>query len=262
MYVDSHCHLEIEEFDGDREQVIEQCLAEGLVSILTVGTEERYFDLVARITAQYSQIYGALGIHPHNAGDFSDEVKDRLKTALGGPKMVAVGEIGLDFFRNRSPENAQIKAFEEQIHLAGQLGLPVIIHSRDSYPQTLDVLSQSRRNLSSGGVIHCFSYDLESAKKFLDLGFFISIPGTITYTRNTALQDVVRYVPSDRILSETDAPFLTPQPHRGKRNVPYYVKITVARLAAIRNVDETALATQIHRNFEALFLKGREGVPQ
>jgi TatD DNase family protein len=259
MYVDSHCHLEIEEFDKDRDEVIAQSLTEGLSYMLTVGTEEKYFALVAVITERYPQVYGALGIHPHNAGDYNDLARERLRVALDRPKMVALGEVGLDFFRNRSPEDAQIRAFEEQIDLAGQLGLPLIIHSRESRRETLSVLERSIASLASGGVIHCFSYDLEFAKKFLDLGFFISIPGTITYTKNTSLAEVVKYIPSDRILSETDAPFLAPHPHRGKRNLPYYVKITVAKLAAIRNVDEEIMTAHLTRNFETLFLRGREG---
>jgi TatD DNase family protein len=262
MYVDSHCHLEIEEFDSDRGEVIEECLAQNLAYMLTVGTDEQYFGLVSGITERYSRIYGAVGIHPHNAVNYNDQVKERLKTALGWPKMVALGEIGLDFFRNLSPVDAQIRAFEGQIDLAGELGLPIIVHSRDSYRETLSVLQRSSRSLASGGVIHCFSYDLEALKNFLDLGFYISIAGTITYTKNTILAEAARYIPSDRILCETDAPFLAPHPYRGKRNVPYHVKITAAKLAAIRGVDEETMVSEIYRNFESLFLKGREGVQQ
>ncbi|HEY3277209.1 MAG TPA: TatD family hydrolase [Syntrophorhabdaceae bacterium] len=262
MYVDSHCHLEIEDFDDDRWNIIEESLAEGLDYMLTVGTEESYFGLVEKITEKYPQIYGAIGIHPHNAAGFDGGAAKRLQDALRGPKIVALGEIGLDFFKNRSPGSVQIKAFEEQIQLASRMGLPVIVHSRSAPRETYDILLASKESLGRGGVIHCFSYDLDYAKKFLDLGFFISIPGTITYTKNISLAEVARYVPSDRILSETDAPFLAPHPYRGKRNLPFYVKATVAKVAEIRDVEKEILASQIRKNFVALFLEGREGAPQ
>jgi len=260
MYVDSHCHLEIEDFDSDRERVIEEGLGEGLTYMLTVGTEERYFRLATSITESHPGIYGALGVHPHNASEFDGAMKERLNSALSHPRIVALGEIGLDYFKNHSPKAAQVYAFEEQIHLAGRMGLPIIVHSRSAKEETLDVLGRSRDSLNAGGVIHCFSYDLDSARRFLDLGFFISIPGTITYPKNTSLAEVAAFVPSDRLLSETDAPFLAPNPYRGKRNLPHYVKITVARLAEIRKVNVETLTSQILENFVALFLKGRKGV--
>ena len=259
MYVDSHCHLEIEDFEEDRGQVIEQSLAEGLVYMLTVGTEERYFARVKKIVERYPEVYGACGIHPHNGTGWNEGTAKRLAAALSHPGMVALGEIGLDFFRNHSPMADQIAAFEGQLSLAGELGLPVIIHSRSSQIESLSILGASVGSLKAGGVIHCFSYDLETAKRLLDMGFYISIPGTITYTKNTALIDVARFIPSDRILAETDAPFLAPVPYRGKRNLPYFVKITVARLAAVRNIGVEEMAMDIRQNFETLFLRGRKG---
>ena len=256
MYVDSHCHLEIEEFDDDRAQVITKSLAEGLVYVLTVGTEERYFRIVAEIVDKYPEIYGALGIHPHNAQVYSDTVEERLCAALAHPRIVALGEIGLDFFKNHSPRPAQLRAFEAQMDLAGRQNLPVIIHSRDSKVETLAVLKRFQRSLSAGGVIHCFSYDLDTAKKLLDMGFYLSIPGTITYTKNTSLADVAKYIPSDRILVETDAPFLAPHPYRGRRNLPYFVKITTEAVARIRNATVEDLLSSVRQNFETLFLKG------
>ena len=260
MYVDSHCHLEIEEFEEDRSQVIEQSLAEGLVYILTVGTEERHFARVTEIVERYPEVYGACGIHPHNGTAWNEGTAKRLAAALDHPRMVALGETGLDFFKNHSPRADQIAAFEGQLSLAGDLGLPVIVHSRSSQIESLSILGASVGSLKAGGVIHCFSYDLETAKKLLDMGFYLSIPGTITYTKNTALIDVARYIPSDRILAETDAPFLAPVPYRGKRNLPYFVKITVARLAAVRGIGIEEMAMDIRRNFETLFFRGRKGV--
>ena len=259
MYVDSHCHLEIEEFDDDRARVIEKSLAEGLVYLLTVGTESRYFSLVRDLVETYPQVYGALGLHPHNATDCDEASLDGLKESLSHPKMVALGEIGLDFFKNYSPRPSQIAAFEGQIELARTLRLPIIVHSRSSKEETLAILERHAGNLSAGGVIHCFSYDLETARKVLDMGFYISIPGTVTYTKNAGLVEVVEYVPADRILAETDAPFLAPIPYRGKRNVPYFVKITVERVAAIRKTTIEEMALTIRRNFETLFFRDRKG---
>jgi TatD DNase family protein len=256
MYTDSHCHLEIEEFDDDRAQVISRCRAEGLVYMLTVGTEERYFKKVKEIVDSYPEIYGAVGIHPHNGKDYTEDAERNLLVTLKYPKIVALGEIGLDFFKNHSPRSAQMKAFEGQLELAGRVSLPIIVHSRDAQQETLSVLREFHGSLTAGGVIHCFSYDLDTAKKVLDMGFYVSIPGTITYSKNISLIDVARYVPSDRILVETDAPFLAPHPHRGKKNLPFFVKITTDAVARIRNISVEDLASHVRRNFETLFLGG------
>jgi len=260
MYIDSHCHLEIEEFDDDRAEVISKSLAEGLIYILTVGTEEKYFGKVVEMIDKYPEIYGAVGIHPHNGRAYTDAAEQSLRIALAHPRIVALGEIGLDFFKNHSPRPAQLKAFETQMEMACQEGLPVIIHSRDSREETLAVLRRFSGSLSAGGVIHCYSYDLDTAKKLLDMGFYLSIPGTITYTKNISLADVAKYIPSDRILVETDAPFLAPRPYRGKRNLPHFVKITTEAVAGIRNATVEDLLFSVQRNFETLFLKGSKEV--
>ncbi len=259
MFVDSHCHLEMEDFDKDRDRVIAGSIEEGLRFILTVGTEEKYFDKVAEIVDEYDCVYGALGIHPHNGNDFTADVKTRLASSLRRPKMVALGEIGLDFFRNHSPRDAQIRAFEEQIATAQELDLPIIVHSRDAKDETLSILRNALADSVAKGVIHCFSYDLSTAKILIDMGFYISIPGTITYKNTDKLAEAVQYIPPDRLLVETDAPFLTPQPHRGKRNLPSYVKITTARLAAIRHMPLEQTTSHILDNFCTLFLAGRQG---
>jgi TatD DNase family protein len=259
MFVDSHCHLEMEDFETDRADVVNRSVQEGLTFILTVGTEEKYFAKVVEIVDTYPCVYGALGIHPHNGKEYTADMRKRLASCLQYSKIVALGEIGLDFFRNHSPREAQVRAFEEQIALAKELNLPIIVHSRDSKKETLSILKDSLAGGAVRGVIHCFSYDLETAKRLLDMGFYISIPGTITYKNNSTLAEVVEYIPSDRLLAETDAPFLTPQPHRGKRNLPYFVKITVARLAAIRHVAVEETASRILDNFTNLFLANQRG---
>ncbi len=254
MFVDSHCHLEMESFDKDLEQVIGKSADEGLEYILTVGTEESYFGKVRQIIDRYPFIYGAIGIHPHNAKDYNDRLERTIREAAKHPKIVGYGEVGLDLFKNYSPKDIQKNAFARQLALAQDIGLPIIVHSRQAREETLEILKSEYR--SGGGVIHCYSYDLETAKKFLDMGFFISIPGTITYKTASGLKDVVRYVPLDRLMAETDAPFLTPHPHRGKRNVPYYVKLTIETIARMRDTDTVSLAPAMRDNFVRLFLKG------
>ncbi|HVN95591.1 MAG TPA: TatD family hydrolase [Syntrophorhabdaceae bacterium] len=258
MFADSHCHLEMESYDEDRGDVIKQSVREGLHYMLTVGTEEAYFNKVIEIIDGFPMVYGALGIHPHNSNAYGPDVADKIRHLAAHPKIVAYGEIGLDYFKNHSPREAQIKAFRQQLELAQTLGLPIIVHSRDAREETYAILKEASAN-ECGGVIHCYSYDLDYVKKFLHLGFYISIPGTITYTKAQELQKVVQYVPDDRLLAETDAPFLTPSPHRGKRNVPSYVKLTIEKIAFLRGKDLEELGTVMCHNFEKLFLKTPKG---
>ncbi|MBA4390450.1 MAG: hydrolase TatD [Syntrophus sp. (in: bacteria)] len=258
MYVDSHCHLEMESFDKDRDAVIQKSLQEGLQYMLTVGTEESYFDKVIGIVDKYPAVYGAMGIHPHNGAEFNPAVADKIRLFAKHPKIVGYGEVGLDFFKNYSPKDVQIRAFREQLKLAQEVCMPIIVHSRSAREETLEILKDTYRS-PQGGVIHCYSYDLDYAKRFLDMGFYISIPGTITYKNNEELMKVVGYIPDDRILAETDAPFLTPHPHRGKRNVPHFVKLTIEKMAAIRNKDKEELALMINKNFVKLFLEKANG---
>jgi TatD DNase family protein len=257
MYVDSHCHLEMESYNDDRKVVIEKSIQEGLQYMLTVGTEETHFNTVIEIINKYPAVYGALGVHPHNSNEYAPAIADKIRLCAKHRKIVGYGEIGLDFFKNYALKETQIKAFREQLYLAKELHLPVIVHSRNAREETLNILNESNHN-GNGGVIHCYSYNLDYAKKFLDMGFYISIPGTITYKNNEELTKVVEYVPDDRILAETDAPFLTPHPHRGKRNLPYFVKLTIEKMARIRGEDKEELAAAMCNNFKNLFLENSE----
>ncbi len=253
MFVDSHCHLEMESYQSDREDVIRKCIDEGMEYILTVGTEESYFESVIDLVDRYPIIYGAIGIHPHNARDYSDRTEDVIRQAVKHDKIVGYGEVGLDFFKDHSPRDIQKAVFARQLALAGELDLPVIIHSRDAKKETIEIL---KREYKSGrGVIHCFSYDRAAAGEFLDMGFLISIPGTVTYKTAGALREAIHYIPPERLLAETDAPFLTPTPHRGKRNLPWYVKITIAAIAAELNITTEKMAGILRDNFVKLFLK-------
>lgn len=260
VFVDSHCHLELESFDGDRGDVIARALDRGIAYMLTVATERRYFERALSLADDYEQVYASLGVHPHNAEELTGPVVAAMKSSFRHRKVVACGEIGLDFYRNYAPREAQMRAFIEQIELAREHRLPIVVHSRDAREDTLEILERHYRP-QPPGIMHCYSYDVATARRLLDMGFYISIPGTITYRNNQDLEQVVRYAPEDRLLSETDAPFLTPNPNRGKRNEPSYVTLTVRKMAQVRSraVDDIAEATVA--NFRRAFLLDKEDKP-
>jgi TatD DNase family protein len=256
MFVDSHCHLELEEYDDDRAAVVGRALDAGVSWMLTVGTEERYFPKVIEISEANPRVFGAIGIHPHNAADYSDALEERIKGYLAHPGIVGYGEIGLDFYRDYAPRDAQTRAFGRQIEIARAANLPIIIHSRNARDETLDILKNAGLR-DHKTVIHCYSYDLDTARKMLDLGFFLSIPGTVTY-KNSALGEVIHYVPVDRLLSETDAPFLTPRPNRGKRNEPAFVKLVAEEIARIKETAVEEVAPVLAETFRRIFLTAEE----
>jgi TatD DNase family protein len=258
MLVDSHCHLEMEEYDEDREAVIDRASGAGISTMLTVGTEVRYFPRVVEIVEAHPQVYGAVGIHPHNAKDYSPEIEEVVKVYLRHPKVVGCGEIGLDFYRDYSPRGLQIEAFRRQIALARLAGLPVIIHSRNARQETLEIMKEAHLQ-DHRTVVHCYSYDLDTAKKLLDMGIYLSITGTVTYP-DTKLAKIIAYAPLDRLLSETDSPFLAPVPKRGRRNEPAFVKLVVERIAQIKAKPVEDVASALADTFKAVFLsdKGKE----
>ena len=257
MFVDSHCHLELEEYDADRSAVIGRALDAGVSWMLTVGTEERYFPKVIEIAEAHTCIYAAVGIHPHNAAAYSDALEERIKGYLNHPRLVGYGEIGLDFYRDYAPRDIQTRVFRRQIEVAREAGLPIIIHSRNAKEETLEILKDAHLG-DHKTIIHCYSYDLETARKMLDAGFFLSVPGTVTY-KNSGLAEVVRYAPLDSLLSETDAPFLTPTPNRGKRNEPAYVRLVAEEIARIKQKPVEDVAPLLADTFARVFLAAREG---
>ncbi|MDO9515512.1 MAG: TatD family hydrolase [Syntrophales bacterium] len=231
MLVDSHAHLEMDEFDDDREAVIRRAQESGVDCIVTVGLNLEDSRKAVALAEMYDGIYASVGVHPHDVKNIDETTYDLLRELSESDRVVAYGEIGLDFFRNLSPKDLQIRRFGEQLELAAELGLPVIIHDRDAHRETVEMLKGRGEGL--GGVIHCFSGDYDMAARCLDMGFYISIPGTITYKKSEALRDIVRKLPIDRLLVETDCPFLSPEPKRGKRNEPAYVVYTARRIAQI-----------------------------
>lgn len=239
---DSHAHLEMREFDRDRGEVIRRADEAGVKRIVTVGTTLAECEKTVAIAAANPSVHAAIGIHPHEVKGIRKDTYDRLKKLAGGKKIVAYGEIGLDFFRNISPPGVQVARFGEQLELAKELGLPIIIHDRDAHSETVSMLKESgiRR-----GIIHCFSGDYAMARECLDMGFYISVPGTVTFPKSERLREIITKLPLERLLVETDCPYLTPVPHRGKRNEPAYVAYTVRKVAEVKKTsfEETAWAT-------------------
>ena len=257
MLIDSHAHLEMREFDSDRSEVIKRAGNEGVNIIVTVGTNLKLSGKAAEIAEKYENIYATVGIHPHDVAKTDQKTLDALKELIGkNKKIVAYGEIGLDFFRNISPREKQRDMFGQQLELAKELNLPVVIHDREAHEQSLDIVKASgvRR-----GVFHCFSGDYQMAEKCIDLGFFISISGVVTFDKSGKIRDVVERVPLSSLLLETDAPYLTPVPHRGKRNEPSFMVHTAGKVAEIKKISREEVARQTSLNTISLFGLGNSG---
>ena len=250
MLIDSHAHLEMKEFDSDREEVIKRAGEAGVDFIITVGTNLALSRKAVALAQGLENIYATIGIHPHDAAKTDKTTCESLKELAHKQKIVAYGEIGLDFFRNISSREKQIEVFGLQLELAQELNLPVIIHDREAHEQTLKMVKASsvRR-----GVFHCFSGDYAMAKQCIDLGFYISIPGVVTFDRAKTIQDVAERVPLASLLLETDAPYLAPVPHRGKRNEPSFIVHTAKKVAEIKNISWEDVARETSLNTMNLF---------
>jgi len=247
MLIDSHSHLEMPEFKKDLEEVIQRAKESGVEYIFTVGTEKKDWNRAIEIAHSHPSVYAVLGVHPHNAREINEETYPKLRKLCADDKVRAYGEIGLDFYRNLSPREVQLKRFREQIQFARELGLPIVVHDREAHKETLEIL-KSEKAEEYGGIIHCFSGDYEMAKECIEMGFFISIPGSITFKNAERFQEVVKQIPLGSLLVETDAPFLTPVPFRGKRNEPSYVRYTAQKVAEIKKVSFEKVAEATAEN--------------
>jgi TatD DNase family protein len=258
MLIDSHAHLEMAEFKIDLEQVIQRAAGAGIDYIFTVGTEEKDWARALEIAKNHASIYAVLGVHPHNAKEIDDGTYAALRKLCQEEKVKALGEIGLDFFRNYSGREVQIKGFREQIALARELKLPIVVHDRDAHKETLEIL-RSQRAEDCGGIIHCFSGDWDMAERCLDMGFSISVPGSITYKNAVSFQEIVKKLPLGSLLVETDAPFLTPVPFRGKRNEPSFVRYTAQKIAEIKKASFETIAEVTSENALRVFRLKTDG---
>ncbi len=257
MFIDSHCHLEMEDFDRDRDGVIARALENGIDHIITVGTTIPDAEKALKIAEKNEPVYVTLGIHPHEVKDIRPGDYDRLRSLAREPKVVGFGEIGLDFYRNHSPRPAQLEHFRELLKLGRELQLPIVIHDRDAHQEVLNILEEEK-NGSWKGVFHCFSGDVAMARRVVGMGFYISIPGTVTFKKSEVQQEVVRRIPLEKILLETDAPYLTPEPHRGKRNEPAYVRHTAEKIAALKGLSVADVGRITSLNVKMLFGIGGE----
>jgi TatD DNase family protein len=254
MLIDTHAHLQVHQFDADRDSVIlaaeDAQVDRMVVPGIDLESSRRSVELAAR---HAGAMFAAVGVHPHDATTFSSEVLAALRDLAAAPGVVAIGEIGLDYYRHLSPVEVQREVLAEQLALAGEVHLPVILHNRDSHSDLVSILRQHQPDLSSGGVFHCFIGDRRMAEDVLDLGFYLSFAGPVTYPRNTELAEIAAWAPSDRILIETDSPYLAPPPFRGKRNEPRHVRLIAEHIAELRGVTLAELAALTTRNAEALF---------
>ena len=251
--IDSHCHIDMPQFDTDRDEVVARAREAGLAEILVVGgvNEHAGHRRALEVAAAFG-LPATAGVHPHEARIADEAVYDELRGLAREGRIVAVGEIGLDFHYDHSPRDAQREAFRRQIRLAREVGLPVVVHTREADAETAEIL-EGEGAAEAGGVIHCFTGGLELARRALELGFFISFSGIVAFPRAEVIQQVAREVPDDRLLVETDAPFLAPPPHRGKRNEPAFVVDVVKKVAALRGTSAEAVGSLAHRNYARLF---------
>jgi len=248
---DTHAHLHFPEFAGDFDAVLERARAAGVQRILTIGTDVATPRAAAAMAARLPDVWAAVGIHPHEAAAADETALAEIERLAGGPRVVAIGETGLDYFRDRAPRDAQRRAFESQLELARRTRKPVLVHCRDAHEDTLRLIGDVDVR-DAGGIMHCFSGDVAVARRCLDQGLLVSLAGPVTYPKPGALPDVARFVPGDRLVVETDCPFLPPQPYRGKRNEPAYLAITAARVAELRGEPLGDLAARMSENARAL----------
>lgn len=255
MLIDTHCHLEMDEFDKDRDKTIRRAKDTGIEYIINIGSDRKGNVRGLKICSEHSEVYAAVGIHPHDAKTLNEKLFTEIKNWLKQPKVIAVGEIGLDYHYMHSPKGIQLDAFSKQIAMAKDLGLPIIVHSREAEHDTLQILEKEASGLP--GVLHCFSGDMEMARKAMNLGFYISIAGPITFKNAKKLREVARFIPDERLLIETDAPYLSPVPMRGRRNEPSFLKYTAQAISEIRGMSFSDIARITNLNAKTLFKIGQ-----
>ena len=257
--VDSHAHLDDSQFGADREAVIERAHAAGVKYLLAVsgggGADE--FASAVPIAEEFEWIYASIGIHPHEAQHATEAHLDRIPELAKNPKVIAIGEIGLDYHYDHSPRKIQQSVFIRQLEIARELKLPIIIHCREAWADLTRIIESHWNSAGLGGILHCFSGSLADAQKFIEWGFLISFAGPVTFKKADELRVIARELEPDSLLVETDCPYLAPVPYRGKRNEPAFVLETTRTLAGLRNLTEQEMGQQVIRNFERLFRLAR-----
>ena len=250
--IETHCHLDYLK-ENDLQEILDASFKHGVEKIVTISVSPENLDTVLEIASNNKSIYCTQGIHPHEASKWNEEVSHKILKNLSHEKVVAVGEIGLDYHYNKSPKDIQIQAFKEQLQIAIDHDLPVVIHSRDADQDTIDILKELGPKLKKKGVIHSFTSGEELAKVALSLGFYLGFNGIITFKTAQNVRDILEICPIDRLLLETDAPFLTPVPYRGKENAPYYLPFIAEHIANLKNIDLDDLLKSCYKNSISFF---------
>ena len=255
---DSHCHLENGRFESDLPEVMARMEDAGVRRCILAGSDMETSEQIVKMTQQYANVYGVVGIHPHDAKTWTDDCAQQIADWTKEERIVGVGEIGLDYYYDHSPRDVQQEVFVKQLLLARQLDLPAVFHVRDAHGDVLSIL-RAHRNELPAGVVHCYSGSVESAREYLDMGFYISFAGPITFKNANTLLDAAAYVPADRILVETDSPYLAPVPMRGRRNEPTFVQYVAQKVAELRGVTAEEMAQTAFENTCRLFRIPLEG---
>lgn len=252
MLFDSHAHYDDEKFNDDRDDVLIKAHEDGISYILNAATDIDTSLMGIGFAEKYDFVYASVGVHPHNTSSLDDRVAERIAELAKNPKVVAIGEIGLDYYYDYSPKDAQKYWFKRQLDLAVDLSMPVIIHDRDAHEDIVNIMKESKIS-QVGGVMHCFSGSREMAKIILDMGFYLSFGGPVTFKNARKAIEVLQYVPMDRLLIETDSPYLSPEPHRGKRNDSRNVRYVAEKIAEIKGLDFEDVASVTLNNAKQLF---------
>ncbi|HHZ01597.1 MAG TPA: TatD family hydrolase [Tissierellia bacterium] len=250
--MDSHAHLDDKRFNKDRDEIIRYLHDDGIEAVLNPGADLKSSKKAVEIAEKYPNIYAAVGCHPHDTKYMDDETMNIFRELAKSKKVVAIGEIGLDYYYNNSERDVQKKWFREQIRLAKELDLPYIVHDRDAHEDLLRIMKEEHYD-GARGVLHCYSGSVEMAREFIKLGFYISLAGPVTFRKARVPKLVAKEIPFDKLLIETDSPYLTPEPFRGKRNEPMYVRFVAEEIAEIRNVSLDEVAEKTNQNFKTLF---------
>lgn len=260
MIFDTHAHYDDEAFDNDRDSLLNSLAGQGIEAVVNIGASIQSTKNTLELMKKYPFVYGAVGVHPNEVGELNEHLMDWLKHIAGEEKVVAIGEIGLDYYWNEPEPEIQKQWFVRQLVLAREVKLPVVIHSRDAAKDTLDIIKAERAG-ELGGVIHCFSYGVELAREYLNMGFYLGIGGVLTFSNGKKLKEVVAYMPMDRIVLETDCPYLSPVPFRGRRNSSLNLPYVVEAISQIKGVPAEEVIAVTNRNAKTMYRLQQSGMP-
>jgi len=249
--IDSHCHLDFKDFDHNRIDIIETAVSAGIHTLINIGADLESSKRTAKLTEEHDCIYGTVGIHPHDAKTYNKNVENEIYRLLKKKRIIGIGEIGLDFYRDLSPRDIQKDVFRKQLEIAVEKNLPVVIHTRDSFEESVEIIKDYASDLP-GGVFHCFPSTVDDAYKVINLGFHVGIGGIVTFPK-AKMSEVAEAIPLEHILIETDCPYLAPVPFRGKQNQPAYVKYVAEKIAELKNINVAEVEKITDRNCQKLF---------